>query len=243
MFRRLDAHSLSRVARRAFYNAGGPWIRRGLFERLGSRKYSRPARYDLDRRLHELLPDRPGTFVEAGAHDGYTESNTYYLERFRGWSGMLVEAVPELYRKAAKRRRHSTVVNAALVGPERENEEVVLHFGDLTSTLGDPEHARHGLDNSGRRGYEVPVRGRTLSSLLDETGLGAPDLLVLDLEGFELDALRGLDLDRHAPGLIAVEMLDMDAQRPAFDALLGDRYELAGAISPEDALYRLERGR
>src|SRR3954469_21340764 len=108
------------AARRAFYNLDGPWLRCRLFEALGSRRYSWPALNDLDRSLQRLLPDRPGTFMEAGAHDGYTQSNTYYLERFRGWHGVLVEAVPELHAKAARRRRRSRVVQAALVGPERE---------------------------------------------------------------------------------------------------------------------------
>jgi FkbM family methyltransferase len=235
----LEAQRLLTPARRAFYNAGGPWIRRGVFEALGSRRYSRPARYGMDRRLEQLLPEGPGAFVEAGAHDGFTESNTYYLERFRGWRGLLVEAAPELHAKAARRRPRSRVVQAALVGPERDGEDVKLHFGDLTSTVGDPGHARRGLDSAGRRGYSVEVPGRTLSSILDETGLGAPDLLVLDIEGAELDALRGLDLERHAPRLMVIEMLDMEAQRPAFDELLGDRYEFVAAVSPEDALYRL----
>jgi FkbM family methyltransferase len=227
-----------RAARRAFYNADGPWLRRGLFETVGSRRYSRPALHGMDRRLEQLVGERPGVFVEAGAHDGYTQSNTYYLERYLGWRGLLVEAVPELWAKARKRRPRSTVVQAALVAPEQEAAEVVIHFGDLASTIGDPEHARGGLDNAGRTGYEVRVPGRTLSALLDETGLGAPDLLVLDVEGHELDALRGLEMDRHAPALLLVEMLDMRRQRPQFDAFLASRYDFAEALSDWDALYR-----
>jgi hypothetical protein len=107
-------------ARRTFYNLNGPWLRRGAFEALGSQRYSHPALHGMDARLEELLPEDGGTFVEAGAHDGFTQSNTYYFERFRGWRGVLVEAVPELHAKARRRRRRSVVVRAALVAPERE---------------------------------------------------------------------------------------------------------------------------
>jgi FkbM family methyltransferase len=226
------------AAKRAFYNADGPWIRRGLFEALGSRRYSRPALHGMDRSLERRLPRRPGVFVEAGAHDGYTQSNTYYLERFLDWRGLLVEAVPELFEKARRRRPRSVVKQAALVAPGQDGSELAVHFGDLASTLGTREHARGGLDNAGRAAYEVKVRGRTLSGLLDEAGLGRPDLIVLDVEGHELEALRGLDLERHAPELLLVEMLEMAAQRSRFDELLGSDFTFEAALSEWDALYR-----
>ena len=225
-------------ARRAFYRLGGPWYRRGLFESLGSQRYSRPALHGMDRRLEALVPPGPGVFVEAGAHDGFTQSNTYYLERHRGWRGLLVEPVPELHAKA-RRRRRAQVVNAALVGPEAEGTTVPIQFGDLMSTVRDqPGHAAAGLENAGRRAYTAHVPARTLSSLLDEAGLEHVDLLVLDVEGHEAEALRGLDLDRHAPSLILLELLDLPAQRPVFDALLGERYRFEQELSPWDALYR-----
>jgi FkbM family methyltransferase len=231
-------NGLLRAARRAFYTADGPWLRRGLFETLGSRRYSRPALHGMDRQLERLLPPRPGLFVEAGAHDGYTQSNSYYLERFLGWRGLLVEAVPELYEKARRRRTGSIVEQVALVGPEQDGTDVVVHFGDLASTLGEPEHASGGLRNAGRDPYAVTVRGRTLSGLLDEAGLDRPDLIVLDVEGHELAALRGLDLDRHGPALLVIEMLDMASARPQFDALLEAHYDFAQTLSEWDALYR-----
>jgi FkbM family methyltransferase len=226
------------AARRAFYNADGPWIRRGLFEAVGSRRYSRPALHGMDRALEDLLPPHPGVFVEAGAHDGYTQSNTYYLERYLGWHGLLVEAVPELCEKARRRRPRSVVERAALVGPDQDGADLVVHFGDLSSTLGAADHARGGLDNAGLSAYDATVRGRTLSGLLDQSGLGRPDLIVLDVEGHELAALNGLDLDRHAPALLAVEMLEMDRQRPQFDALLASHFEFDTRLSEWDALYR-----
>lgn len=229
---------LIRAARRAFYTADGPWLRRGLFESLGSRRYSRPALHGMDRQLEQLLPSQPGVFVEAGAHDGYAQSNTYYLERFLGWTGLLVEAVPELFDKARARRPHAIVKQAALVGPEQDGADVLVHFGDLSSTLGEPEHAKGGLHNAGLSAYQVMVRGRTLSGLLDEANLDRPELIVLDVEGHELAALRGLDLDRHGPTLLLIEMLDMANQRPEFDALLGAHYAFADCLSEWDALYR-----
>ena len=50
-----------------------------------------------------------GIFVEAGAFDGYGGSNTYWFERFRGWTGVLIEPTPELAARARKGRPRSQV--------------------------------------------------------------------------------------------------------------------------------------
>jgi hypothetical protein len=120
---------------------------------------------------------------------------------------------------------------------------VTMSYGDLMSVVADAEgaheHAAQGAETAGGRVYEVTVPARTLTSVLEEAGSPAVDLLVLDIEGLELDVLRGLDLDRFAPRLMLIEMLEMESQRPGFDELLGERYEGVEALSPYDMLYRL----
>jgi FkbM family methyltransferase len=229
------------AARRRFYNASGPWYRARLFEAFGSQRYSRPALFGIDRRLAELMPWEGGTFVEAGAHDGYTQSNTYYLERHQGWSGVLVEPVPELRSRCERRRPRSTVVGSALVAPDRAGGTVAVQFGDLMSTVeGDGAHAAGGLAVTGRRPYTVEVPARTLSSVLDGAGLTSVDVIVLDVEGREADVLAGLDLTRHSPRYLLVETLDRASQQPAIDAAVADAYVFAEALSPYDLLYRRE---
>jgi FkbM family methyltransferase len=231
--------SALRSLRRRFYNIGGPWYRCRLFEAFGSQRYSAPALFGMDRRLAELMPWTGGTFVEAGAHDGYTQSNTYYLERHLGWSGALVEAIPELQARARRRRPRSKVVGCALVGPGFARDTAEVRFGDLMSTVGgDGSHAAGGLAVTGRRGYSIEVPARTLESVLSETGMEAIDLLVLDVEGHELDVLAGLDLERHAPRYMLIEALDRAAQQPAIELALAQSYDFAEALSEYDLLYR-----
>jgi FkbM family methyltransferase len=239
---RVSRVSLATSARRVFHNAGGPWWRRGVFEALGSRRYSRPALHGMDRRLDELLDRDRGVFLEAGAHDGFTQSNTYYLERFRDWSGVLVEAVPELHAKAAVRRPRSSVVQCALVAPEQAGTPVKVAFGDLMSKVGgDGSYVEGALRSARRRGYEVEVPARTLTDVLDEARIGALDLMVLDLEGHEYDALRAMDFDSHPVEYLLVEMLDLPRQRAAFDELLAPRFEFVETLSKDDALYSWRR--
>jgi FkbM family methyltransferase len=221
--------------------AGGHRARRVLFERFGSARYSRPALHHMDRALDALIDCDGGFFVEAGAFDGYTQSNTYYLERFRGWRGILVEPMPEFAAQARRNRPGATVFQCALVRQGHAGDAIEMEFGDLMSAVGgihDGDWTAPGLVLGWRDHRTERVAARPLSALLDEVGSPAVDLLSLDVEGYEVEALGGLDFGRHAPAWILVEMHDITAGREAVSAILGDRYVEHGQLSPLDVLYR-----
>lgn len=217
-------------------------VRRVAFELAGSARYSRPALHSMDEKLEKYL-SKSGFFVEAGANDGFHESNTYYLERFRGWTGLLVEPIPELYEDCRKERRNSRVVNCALVSSEYEKDSVALVYGNLISQVRESltENALDRLRWTASRihvaPYEVSVPARTLSSLLDEIGVAKVDFMSLDVEGYEAEVLGGLDLARHAPEFLLVESLTA-AAREKVVACLRANFELVEALSPVDDLYR-----
>src|SRR3954454_3928615 len=159
--------------------------RRRTFETFGSYRFSRTGAEDIDRKLERHLDLDGGFFVEAGANDGVNFSNTYYLERARGWTGVLVEGIPELYHACVRHRPRSQVFNCALVPPEAEGDLVTMHYSNLQSIVAGAmpyEHVEAGLRSQQERTYEVQVPGRTLSSVLDEAGVTQIDLLVLDVE-------------------------------------------------------------
>jgi len=214
-------------------------------EARGARHLSQPALHALDAKLDRYLGEiAGGFFVEAGANDGFEQSNTYFLERVRGWRGLLVEPVPHLCREAAAERPASQVVHAALVEPERAGAEVDLRYGGLTTVVAgsrgsleeEREHVEAAFELGLEQEMEVTAPGRTLSSLLDECGAPAVDFMSLDLEGYEPQALRGLDLARHAPSYLLTEAWDGDA-RDAIERALDDRYELVERLTPQDALF------
>jgi hypothetical protein len=127
--------------------------------------------------------------------------------------------------------------------PERE---VTLHYGGLMTVVG----GGRGSEDADREWvaeahavaqeepeHEFSVPARTLSSLLDEVGAPEVDLLSLDVEGYEPEVLRGLDLDRHAPRYILVEIRDPAVGRGPIEAVLGHRYAEIEQLSPYDVLY------
>jgi FkbM family methyltransferase len=214
--------------------------RRAAMEARGDDRLSRPALHELDVKLNAIIDRDKGFFVEAGAHDGFTQSNTYWLERFRGWRGLLIEPMQELVAQARLSRPTATIVECALISADDPRKQLRMHFGDLMSMVDKAKESDWpglGTVLGWRDPYELDVDARTLSSLLDEVEAPEVDLLSLDVEGFEGPALRGLDLERHAPRYILIEIHDRDRDRPSVDAVLGEHYVEHGWLSPLDLLY------
>lgn len=223
-------------------------LRRRLYELLGNPRYSMPSLNELDKKLGRYLGFRNGFFIEAGANDGFSQSNTYYLEKFLGWRGVLVEAVPELYEECKKERINASVHNCALVAGDYAEASIEVHYANLMSLV---EGARKSAEAQARHisagiavqnlsgSYSVKVPARTLESILD--GIRPPpkiDFFCLDVEGYERDVLRGLNLDKYAPIYILVEASYFEE----VNSMLEDRYDLVEKMSSHDYLYRLKNG-
>jgi len=192
---------------------GGRRARRTLFEAFGSDRYSHLALNDLDRKLARHLDFRNGIFVECGANDGLAQSNTYWFERFRGWRGLLIEAVPEKADDARRNRPKAKVVNCALVANDSVGSVKIQAAGLMAFVSGafpsKEEEARQ-IENAKRvqqlQTVEIlDVPARPLSRVLEEAGLPRVDLFSLDVEGYECEVLKGLDISRHRPRYILVE--------------------------------------
>jgi FkbM family methyltransferase len=203
-------------------------LRRHLFEAFHSDRYSKPANPRIQLTLDRLF-DGPGFFIEAGALDGVFESNTYYLEKFRGWSGVLVEPVPDMFRRIAVNRPRAKAFQCALVAEDFPSATVPIAAAHAYSRIVSSDAA------SGSDVVDVPAR-TLLTSVLDEANPQTIDFLSLDVEGFELNVLGGLDLSRYRPRYMLIECLDKNS-RASIDARLADQYRRVEDVTDRDALY------
>ena len=146
---------------------------------------------------------RDGFFVDAGAYDGVGFSNSYFFEAI-GWSGVLVEAAPELHAECVAARPHSTVVHAAVGAANGSIAFTVVDGAQGVATLSSatPDTERIAREGGSTRVVDVPMR--TLDDIL--RGVDRPiDFVSIDVEGAELDALRGFDLERFHPRILVIE--------------------------------------
>ncbi|MEA2469701.1 MAG: hypothetical protein QOE38_700 [Thermoleophilaceae bacterium] len=203
-------------------------------------------------------PAWPRYLVDVGAHDGRSLSNSFpFLEQ--GWSGVLVEPLPQAFERLAQRYVGRPEVRCVRVACSDSAGRMPLFVGHdgpspMTSTLG----AR-----DGRPSVEVEVK--TLTTVLEEAGAPADfSLLLVDAEGVDHAVLAGLDFARFRPRVIVTEDDVVAAEaHAAKERLLAERgyvlytvvaatnsvwlaSELPGAssdelpLSPEAALERID---
>lgn len=172
-----------------------------------------PSQFGEDMLLWDLFEGRPtGFFIEVGAHDGYSDAVTYPFEA-AGWTGLLVEPLPDRYQACTALRKHARVVHAAL---SRRGSTGTAALDIISAREGDPEVAH--LSSKQLTGvYTKQYKHRTgqvqvpltfMDALLDGHR-GPIDFAVIDVEGAELDLLDGFDLERFRPRVILIEDLHM----------------------------------
>jgi FkbM family methyltransferase len=215
--------------------------RRPLYEMAGSDRWSHLALNDLDHKLKKYLDFEGGFFIEAGGNDGLSQSNTYWFERFRGWRGILVEAVPDQARLCRQNRPRARVVNTALVASDDVKSvpikaaKLMAFIPGTRSASEEDTHLRLAMEVQQLDTVpEIQVPARTLSSVLDECGSPKVDFFSLDVEGYEIPVLHGMDLNRHRPRLILVETKDLQGVL----ATLKGRYQPIDQLSHHDHLLQ-----
>ena len=148
-----------------------------------------------------------GTFLEIGACDGISISNSLFFEESLGWSGLLVEADPINFAKLRQTRRaHRATGKLAVVFgqndpatavPEGSNvmveaavssHEAVITMGGvgtITTVIDDPDHDVSAKRNPGER--RVKMRGMPMRKLMRKytPSIHHIDLLSVDIEGHE----------------------------------------------------------
>lgn len=159
--------------------------------------------------LWKYFSARPnGFFVEVGANHPTKCSQTWLLEQ-HGWKGILVEPIARNCELLRQQRPGSRVFQCALGSPEQRGRAQlnVAAGNDGLSGL----HLNDGVVVD--RMEEVEVR--TLDEILAEADNPKIDFVSIDVEGLELQVLRGFDLAQHHPAVLLVEdhLLQLDVHR------------------------------
>ena len=175
-----------------------------------------------------------GFFFDIGAFDGRHISNSYSFAR-QGWKGICVEAHPYYYTLCKENRPESHCAQCACVSNPAVSEisfktDKLGLFSGLKAEVNDnikTHYAR--LEGIEPKLETVTVPAKTASQLLNEYSGQIPkiDFVSIDVEGAELDVLRGFDLNRYQPRLFVIEATSETERNAISESLASYGYQLA----------------
>jgi FkbM family methyltransferase len=199
----------------------------------------------LDREIRKFIPSNHGFFVELGANDGIRQSNTFSFEKYLGYRGVLIEPYPENFIKCVENRSSKNFFfNGACVSFGYTDKQMTLLYSNLMTTplQGEvdienrEEHAYQGEKFlKGGKPFTFKAQVGTLTEILILAA--APrtiELLSLDVEGGEIEVLKGVDHERFRFKVICLECRDLDAMR---EYLESNGYRLSKKISHHDYIF------
>ena len=150
---------------------------------------------NLDQQLEKYLNFCNGFFIELGANNGLEQSNTYFFEMVRNWTGILIEPSKNAYNECKKNRPNSKCYNAACVSSDYKDTYIMGDFNDaLMSSINGKREKKEG-----RIQVSIQVKAETLENILDNElndSNKTIDFLSLDTEGYEFEILNGLNLKK-----------------------------------------------
>lgn len=171
----------------------------------GTRLYSQ---HDEELLIRQFFHDeRDGVFLDVGCWDWREGSTTLYLEERLGWSGLAVDAQDQVRRGYEQHRPRTRFFN--YIVSDRSDEVGQLYVADQISSV----HADH-VEQFGAQWYQeapIEVPTITLDDLLARNGVARLDLLSMDIEGAEPNALAGFDIERYRPRLVVIEVAEQTA--------------------------------
>jgi len=222
-----------------------PFILR-LYRKLKEPRYH--GQFSLDQKMEKYLNYKNGYFVELGANDGERLSNTLYYEKYKNWTGILVECIYHKYLLCLKTRPKSKSFCNACVSFDYKEKFVEIIYSDLMSVpvnlesdlMNIYEHSQGGKDfflpgDDKKNNYYFGAPAITLNQLLITAK--APnliDFLSLDTEGSEMEVLKGIDHNKFRFKYICIECRDIKKMKAYMQNI---NYVFVEQLTNQDFLF------
>ena len=150
---------------------------------------------------------KTGFYIDIGAADGITISNTYALEKL-GWDGICIEPLPGVFAELEKNRRcfkyNVALSTSRATGVDFLKVSDSLGLSGLEAQM--PDRIREGLERDGRVIEHVLVDTVTFEDVMENhPEIKSIDFLSIDVEGAELIVLDTIDFARYRFELITIE--------------------------------------
>lgn len=137
-----------------------------------------------------------GTFIDIGASDGVSLSNTYLLEKYYNWNGILIEPNP-YWHKPLTKNRTSPICTQAIFSKSGLELTFINHFLPELSKINNLSKKK--LTSLSREiSNLILVNTISLNDIFQTFDLPHQiDYLSIDIEGLEFEVLKTFDFEKY----------------------------------------------
>ncbi len=173
-----------------------------------------------------------GVFLDIGGNLPIELNNTYLFEK-RGWKGYAFEPIRSLADKW-KEVRSTPCINIAIGNEDGEVEFTECEAHVLSGI---------GLQNENETGvtHTYKVKQQKLSTFLNTQRIDHIDVVFIDVEGYEMNVLEGIDFDSVSITCLCIENnrdSDLKFNKKLRDFLFSKGYRLVARLTIDDVFIK-----
>ena len=171
------------------------------------------------------------TFLEFGATDGLNLSNSYSLENFLNWKGVLAEPDPQWHEMLKYNRPNSRIIfDCIWIKSNEKLDFISSNHGELSTIekykYSDKESMPANSDNRNNNSQKIRVNTISLNDLINiEFDNTAPSYISIDTEGSEYEIIKSFNFKKYRPQIFTIEHNHTKLEKKIDDILKHNNYE------------------
>ena len=196
------------------------------------------SQYGQDWHLEKLgFLSKNNFFVEVGCNHPKINSNSYFLEHIYNYSGISIDAID--YMEEFRIFRPNTTFIQSLVDSKETNKIFnLVHNEDGWENQVSSIHRETLTMGKGFKADTIEMKTSTLQKLLPHNCI--IDILMVDVEGHEIEVLDSLNWELNSPKTILIENNGEFYNRKKLENFISNKgYKLYARIGTSDDIYVL----
>jgi len=150
-----------------------------------------------------------GIYIDVGCNHPVYNNNTYLLNK-KGWQGINIDIDKKSVQLFDLFRKKDLNINLAVSSKKTELEYINFHEKSPINMIKTNQNRNlHSLEKTKK------IKSDTLDSIIEKSQFKDKkiDFVSIDVEGHELEVIRGFNLKKYKPSIIVIEFLDKSLKK------------------------------